>query len=289
MAHERMRNLAGRPDLCAINTATLGFRTPIEETIEAVAAQGFGGIAPWRREIEGRDVRAIARRISDAKLKVTGYCRSTFMPAKARSEFNAAIDSNRKAIEDAAILGADSFVMVVGGLPEGSKDLPGARAQVAEGTALLLEHGKRHGVRIALEPLHPVYAADRSCLTLLSEALDLCDEVEPSAASDPWLGTCLDVYHLWWDPNLYKGIARAGSKRRIFGFHVCDWLVPTKDMLNDRGMMGDGVIDIPRIRESVERAGYDSLVEVEIFSSADWWKRPIAETLRVCKERLAVC
>jgi sugar phosphate isomerase/epimerase len=176
--------------------------------------------------------------------------------------------------------------MVVGGLPEGSKDLAAARAQVAEATALLLEHGRRSGVRIALEPLHPVYAADRSCLSLLSEALDLCDAIE-GHSPDPWLGVCIDVYHVWWDPNLKRDIARAGAARRTLGFHVCDWLVPTRDVLNDRGMMGDGVIDVPGIRRDIEAAGYAGLVEVEVFSAGNWWKRPMTETLDVCAERFA--
>lgn len=281
-----MRDLSVSLRSCAINTATLGFQEPVEKVIDAVARAGFGGIAPWRREVEGQDVQAIGRRIRDAGLSVTGYCRSTYIPASDRAGFDANIAANRRAIEDAAMLGAQSFVMVVGGLPAGSKDIAAARAQVAEGAGLLLDHGKAHGVRIALEPLHPVYAADRSCLSLLLEALDMCEAIEPSA-SDPWLGVCLDVYHVWWDPNLARDIARAGAAKRIFGFHVCDWLVPTEDVLNDRGMMGDGAIDVPGIRRRVEDAGYDGFVEVEIFSARNWWKRPIAETLEVCRERLA--
>ncbi len=281
-----MRNLATGLRHCAINTATLGFQAPIEEVIEAVAQAGFGAIAPWRREVEGHDVNAIARRIREAGLEVTGYCRSTYIPAADHTGFAANIEANRRAIDDAAELGAKSFVMVVGGLPAGSKDIGAARAQVAEGTALLLEHGRLSGVRIALEPLHPVYAADRSCLSLLSEALDLCEAVE-GPAQDPCLGVCLDVYHVWWDPHLAQEIARAGVAKRIFGFHVCDWLVPTEDVLNDRGMMGDGVIDVPGIRRLVEQAGYDGFVEVEIFSARNWWKRPMQETLAACRERFA--
>jgi sugar phosphate isomerase/epimerase len=281
-----MRDLATELRNCAINTATLGFQAPVEEVIDAVARAGFGAIAPWRREVESQDVEAVARRIREAGLSVTGYCRSTYIPAPDRAGFAANIEANRRAIEDAAALGARSFVMVVGGLPAGSKDIAGARAQVAEGTAQILAHGKAHGVRIALEPLHPVYAADRSCLSLLSEALDMCEAIEPEA-EDPWLGTCLDVYHLWWDPNLARDIARAGAAQRIFGFHVCDWLVPTEDVLNDRGMMGDGVIDVPGIRRLTEAAGYRGFVEVEIFSARNWWKRPMVETLAACRERLA--
>ncbi|MFN4141731.1 sugar phosphate isomerase/epimerase family protein [Aestuariivirga sp.] len=281
-----MRDLSARLKDCAVNTATLGFQATIEEVIDAVARAGFGGIAPWRREVEGKDIGAIARQIRAAGLGVPGYCRSTYIPAADKAAFEQNIEANRRAITDAAELGARSFVMVVGGLPAGSKDIAGARAQVAEGTALLLDHGKAHGVRIALEPLHPVYAADRSCLSLLSEALAMCEAIE-GTVNEPWLGVCIDVYHVWWDPGLRQAIARAGAARRILGFHVCDWLVPTEDVLNDRGMMGDGVIDVPKIRRDVEAAGYEGFVEVEIFSAGNWWKRPIAETLSVCRERFA--
>jgi sugar phosphate isomerase/epimerase len=141
------------------------------------------------------------------------------------------------------------------------------------------------GVRISLEPLHPVYAADRSCLNTMAQALDICDRLDPEPADKPWLGLCLDVYHIWWDPEVYRQIARAGL--RIHCFHVCDWRLPCRDPLNDRAMMGDGVIDIPAIRAAVERAGYDGYVEVEIFSALDWWRRPVDEILAVCKERFA--
>jgi sugar phosphate isomerase/epimerase len=273
-----MRTLTPRD--CAINTATLGFQAPIAEVIETVARAGFGAIAPWRREVEGQDVKAIARQIRDAGLTVPGYCRSTYIPASDKAGFAANVEANRRAITDAGVLGAKSFVMVVGGLPTGSKDIAAARAQVAEAVGLLLPHAKDCGVRLALEPLHPVYAADRSCLSLLSEALDLCDGI-----GDQSLGVCIDVYHVWWDPNLARDIARA--RGRIIGFHVCDWLVPTQDVLNDRGMMGDGVIDVPGIRAQVEAAGYTGFTEVEIFSAQNWWKRPMDETLTVCCERLA--
>ena len=166
----------------AINTATLGFQCPIEKSIDAIAAHGFAGIAPWRREIEGQNVSIIAKRIRDAGLKVTGYCRSTYFPSLTREGLHANIESNRRALDDAAVLGANSFVMVVGGLPKGSKDIAVARAHVVEGTAQLLEYGKSLGVRIALEPLHPVYTAERSCLTLLSEALEMCQQIEGAVA-----------------------------------------------------------------------------------------------------------
>lgn len=281
-----MRDLSQHLGDCAINTATLGFQSPIGEVIDAVARAGFGGIAPWRREIEGQDVSAIARHIRDAGLKVSGYCRSPYIPAATRAAWLENIEANRRAIDDAAKLGASCYVMVVGSLPGGSKDIAGARAQVREATAILLEHGRKAGVRIGLEPLHPVYAADRSCLTLLCEALEWCDAIEGKAV-DPWLGAVIDVYHVWWDPNLARDIARAGAAKRIFGFHVCDWLVPTEDALNDRGVMGDGIIDVPSIRRMVEDAGYKGAVECEIFSVKNWWKRPMDETLAMCRQRFA--
>jgi sugar phosphate isomerase/epimerase len=274
-----MRDLAANPKLFSINSATLGYQAPIAEVIDAVARAGFGGLSPWRREVENHDVKAIARRLRQAGLQVPSYCRSTYIPAANSQQFFTNIADNKAAIDDAAILGASCFMMVVGSLPEGSKDIAGARAQVKEASAELAEYGQKLGVKIALEPLHPVYAADRSCLTLLSEALDWCDDIR-----HPNLGVCIDAYHVWWDPNLARDIARAQG--RIFAFHVCDWLVPTRDALLDRGMMGDGVIDLRRLRAMVEAAGYDGLVEAEIFSSENWWKRPMAETLAVIKSRL---
>jgi sugar phosphate isomerase/epimerase len=283
-----MRALAGRLDLCSINTATLGYRLPIEQTIDAVAAAGFGAIAPWRRELEGKSAQRVGRRIRDAGLKVSGFCRSTYIPAAARAQFLANVEDNRRALDQAATLGAACFVMVVGGLPEGSRDLAGARQQVHEGTALLLEHARGAGVPLALEPLHPMYAADRACLNTLEQTLQLCDSLEPAPSA--WLGVALDVYHLWWDPKLEAQIDRAGRGGRLLALHVSDWLVPTRDMLLDRGMMGDGVIELQRIRGWAEGAGYAGAVEVEIFSRDGWWRRPPGQTLGACAERLqTVC
>lgn len=272
-----MRDLANHPELCAINTATFGHQAPLAETVEAIAKAGFGGIAPWRREVEGHNVKAIAKHIRDAGLKVTGYCRSTYIPAPTAERFLANIADNIAALNDAAVLGADSFVMVVGTLT----DLQLARSQVQDGVGVLAQHAETLGVKLALEPLHPVYAGDRSCINLISQALDMCD-----AIGSEKVGVFVDAYHVWWDPNVVRDIARAGTEKRIFGFHVSDWLMPVTDTLNDRGMMGDGVIDLKSLRAIVEAAGYDGLIEVEIFSSANWWKRPMAETLQVIKDRL---
>ena len=200
------------------------------------------------------------------------------------------MEDNRRAIDQAATLGAQCFVMVVGSLPAGSRDLALARAQVTEGVEKLIERARSAGVRLALEPLHPMYAGDRSCLNTIDQALKLAETLEPDPEPAPTLGVALDVYHVWWDPNLAAAVSRAGASRRLFAFHVCDWLVPTRDLLMDRGMMGDGVIDIPHIRRLVEATGYEGFVEVEIFSETNWWRKDASVTLATCAERLqTVC
>ncbi|SAK93673.1 sugar phosphate isomerase/epimerase family protein [Caballeronia ptereochthonis] len=283
-----MRNLTGRLDLCSINTATLGHREPLGRTIDRIARAGFGGIAPWRHEVEKAGVKEIAKQIKALDLTVTGYCRSTYLPASTHAQFVANIEANKAALRDAAMLGAKCFVMVVGGLPEGSRDLSGARAQVRDGIAALLETARDCGVPLALEPLHPMYAADRAVLNTLAQAVDICEALDPGGSG--FLGVAVDVYHCWWDPALQASIAAAGGADRILAYHVCDWLRETRDLLLDRGMMGDGVVDLSAMREGVEGAGYDGLVEVEIFSKENWWRRDPDEVLRVCAERLqTVC
>ena len=263
---------------CAVNTATFGFQAPLTKVIEEVARAGFGAIAPWRREIEGQDVKIMARQIRDAGLKVTGYCRSDYFTGNA-AERKAAIKANKKALNEACELGASYFALVVGT----GRNLPLARNQVEDGVAQLLEHARELGVKLALEPLHPVYAADRACINTIAQARAMCQRIE-GRVKKPMLGLLVDAYHVWWDPTLETSIAAAGN--RIFGFHVSDWLMPVRDVLNDRGMMGDGVIDLPYIRGLVDKAGYKSFTEVEIFSTENWWKKPMYETCRVMKERL---
>jgi sugar phosphate isomerase/epimerase len=189
-------------------------------------------------------------------------------------------------------------VLVVGGLPGAlagaalTKDIASARQQVQDGIAATLEYAREVGMPLAIEPLHPMYAADRACVNTIEQALDLCEALDPRTggaavtSSDALaaLGVAVDVYHVWWDPNLEAQIARAG-RARLHAFHVCDWLVPTRDLLNDRGMMGDGVIEIPRIRAWMEAARFAGYSEVEIFSSENWWKRPADEVVATCIER----
>ena len=198
-------------------------------------------------------------------------------PAPDAAGRRAALDDNRRAIDEAHALGADCLVLVVGGLPEGSRDLRGARRMVEDGIAAVAEHAAAAGVPLAVEPLHPMYAADRSCVNTLGQALDLCDAVGEG------VGVAIDAYHVWWDPDLPAQVARAAG--RILAHHICDWLVPTRDLLLDRGMMGDGVIDLPAFRDMIEAAGFRGPQEVEIFSRDDWWTREPDEVLRTCVER----
>jgi sugar phosphate isomerase/epimerase len=283
-----MRDLNNHRDALSINTATFGHRRPIHELIELVASRGIGQIAPWRRELEDEDVAEVARHIRDAGLGVSGFCPSTYFTQPTAQARKDAIVDNVRALEQASTLGAACFVLVVGGLPGGSRDLPQARQQVKDGVAELLQHAQRLGVPLALEPLHPMTTADRSCLNTLGEALDWCEEIDP--ASCGYLGVAIDAYHVWWDPALIYQTERACRAKRVLAFHVCDWLYETRDLALDRGMMGDGIIDLRNLRNCLEAHGYAGPVEVEIFSAANWWRRPEALVLDTCVDRLtSVC
>ena len=260
----------------SLNTATVRRQWNLAQIIDGCVRHDIGGISPWRDQVAALGLEETKKRIDGAGLTVTGLCRGGFFTAKDWK------DDNRRALEEAQALGAQCLVLVVGSLPPGSRDLSGARRQVLDGIAAILPEARKAGVPLAIEPLHPMQAADRACINTLEHALDLCDQLGEGA------GVAVDVYHVWWDPKLEQQIRRAG-RRRILGYHICDWLVPTRDLLNDRGMMGDGVIDLPRIRGWVEAAGYTGFQEVEIFSELDWWKRDPDEVLRTCKERLAIC
>ncbi|WP_142847198.1 sugar phosphate isomerase/epimerase [Telmatospirillum sp. J64-1] len=282
-----MNSLANTPHRLSINQATIRAQCDMKQAVEEITRAGISGIATWRDKVHEIGLAQAARLIRDAELKVSGHCRGGMFCAADKDGIAQAREDNLRAVEEAAELGAGSLILVVGGMPPGSKDLSGARQQVLEGLADLLPVARAAGVKLSIEPLHPMYAADRACVNTIGQALDLCDAIDPDASGD--IGVAVDVYHVWWDPELERQIARAG-KARLHAFHVCDWLVPTQDMLLDRGMMGDGVIDIPKIRSWVEREGYDGPIEVEIFSERDWWRRPAAEVLETCKERFAtVC
>jgi len=266
----------------SINLATIRAQWGLAEAVEGCLRHGVGGIAPWRDQVHAVGLVEAARIVRASGLKVTGLCRGGMFPAATPEKRQANIDDNRRAIEEAVELGADCLVLVVGGLPERSRDIAGARALVADGLAAILPDARAANMPLAIEPLHPMYAADRACVNTLGQALDLCDVLGEG------LGVAVDVYHVWWDPELAAQIARAGA--RILAHHICDWLVPTRDLLLDRGMMGDGVIDLKGIRRMIEGAGFNGLQEVEIFSAQDWWKRDPDEVIRTCIERYdAVC
>jgi sugar phosphate isomerase/epimerase len=272
----------------SINTATVKEQFGFREVAEACAKVGITAFAPWRDQIASVGLDEAARIVRGNGLQVTGIIRGGMFPAADKAARLAAVEENKRAVDEAAALGADCLVLIAGGLPKGSKDISAAREMVAEGLAALLPYARANKVPLALEPLHPMYAADRACVTTLAEALDLCDLLAPDDGKA--LGVAIDTFHVWWDPALAQGIARAGKGGRILAHHICDWLVPMKDMLLDRGMMGDGVIDFRGFRRMIEAAGFHGPQEVEIFSAHDWWKRPGEEVLKVCIERYdALC
>jgi len=279
------------PDLLSLNTATVRAQWTLPQIIDGCARHGIRGISPWRDQVAAAGLGDTAKRIRDAGLTVTGLCRGGMFPAEDRAGRRAALDDNRRAVDEACALSARCLVLVTGGLPKDrggaivSRDLAGAREMVRDGIGELLEHAQGAGMPLAIEPLHPMYAADRACVNTLAHANDLCDELSPKGGDG--LGIAVDVYHVWWDPALAAGIERAGADDRLFAYHICDWLVPTTDLLNDRGMMGDGVIDLPRIRGWMEAAGYRGMHEVEIFSTDTWWKRDPDEVLATCRMRHA--
>jgi sugar phosphate isomerase/epimerase len=259
----------------SLNTATVRKQWNLAQIIEGCARHGIRGISPWRDQVAQIGLQQARKSIQENGLTVTGLCRGGFFTAKDWR------DDNRRAIEEAHTLGAQCLVLVVGGLVPGSKDLSLSREKVRDGIAAILPEARAAGVPLAIEPLHPMQAAERACVNTLEQALDICD------ALGEGIGVAVDVYHVWWDPKLESQIERAA--KRILAYHICDWLVPTRDLLNDRGMMGDGVIDLPLIRSWVQRAGYHGFQEVEIFSERDWWQRDPDEVLRTCISRLERC
>jgi sugar phosphate isomerase/epimerase len=273
-----MRDLARDNRFLSINTATLRRERPLGEVVAALAKAGIPGIGPWREQIQAIGIKAAAKLIGDHGLLVSGVSRAGVFTANGRAGLQEVLDDNRRAVDEAAGIGARCLVLIGGGLIPGSRDIADARALFAEGLAALLPHARAARVPLAIEPLHPMYAADRACINTLAQANDLCDGLGEG------VGVVVDVYHTWWDPDLEHEIARAGGKR-ILAFHLSDWLVPTTDLLLDRGMMGDGVIDLRRIRGWVESAGFEGMCEVEIFSQRNWWQRPMDEVLQTCLKR----
>ena len=283
-----MRDLSGDHRWLSLNTATVRKQGSLLDIIDACARNGIRAIDPWRDQVAAIGLDRAVRAVKDAQLELSGYCRGGMFPADPAHRSQAR-DDNRRAVDEATALGASCLVLVVGGLPQysrpgsaPSRDIWGAQAQVEDGIAELLAYARTAKLPLAIEPLHPMFAADRACVNTTRQALDLCDRLDPARSGA--LGVAIDVYHVWWDFELMPQIERAGHDR-LLAFHVCDWLVPTTDMLNDRGMMGDGVIDIPRIRAAVEAQQFSGYVEVEIFSNR-WWAMPVDDVIAACVARM---
>ncbi|MGB6253132.1 MAG: sugar phosphate isomerase/epimerase family protein [Bradyrhizobium sp.] len=282
-----MRDFSADHRWLSLNTATVRKQGDFLQIIDACARHGIRAIDPWRDQVAAVGLDRAARAVRDAGLELSGYCRGGMFTSDAARRIEVR-DDNRRAVDEAKALGAPCVVLVVGGLPQysrpgsaASKDIVAARGQVEDAIAEMMEYARTARMPLAIEPLHPAYAADRACVNTTRQALDICDRLDPDRTGA--LGVALDVYHIWWDPELSSQISRAG-RDRLLAFHVCDWLVPTKDILNDRGMMGDGAIDIKSVRRAVEAEGFAGYSEIEIFSE-DWWSKPIDEVLRTCIER----
>jgi sugar phosphate isomerase/epimerase len=287
-----MRDFSQDHRWLSINTATVrksrGVDLALPQIIESCVQRGIRAISPWRDQVAAAGLDTISRLVKAHGLELSGYCRGGMFPAADATGLAAARDDNRRAVDEACELNAKCLVLVVGGLPgalagkAAHKDIALSRSQVRDGIAELLDYSRALRMPLAIEPLHPMYAADRACVNTLEQALDICDELDRARTGA--LGVAVDVYHVWWDPKLQAQIERAG-RDRLLAFHVCDWLTPTSDMLNDRGMMGDGVIDIPRIRGWMEAQGFAGYSEVEIFSTNNWWRRDHGEVLDTCIQR----
>ncbi|MCK1739165.1 sugar phosphate isomerase/epimerase [Bradyrhizobium sp. 138] len=282
-----MRDFSSDHRWLSLNTATVRKQGDLVEIVDACAKHGIRAIDPWRDQVATVGLERAARAVRDAGLDLSGYCRGGMFTSDT-SRRGEVRDDNKRCVDEARALGAPCIVLVVGGLPQysrpgsaASKDILAARGQVEEALADMLDYAKQAKLPLAIEPLHPAYAAERACVNTTKQALDICDRLDPDRSG--MLGVALDVYHIWWDPELMGQIARAGQDR-LLAFHVCDWLVPTRDILNDRGMMGDGVIDIKSVRNAVEAQGFAGYSEIEIFSN-DWWGKPMDEVLRTCISR----
>jgi sugar phosphate isomerase/epimerase len=275
MPEHPMRNFSTDHRWLSINTATVRAQWPLDRIITECAQRGIRAISPWRDQVAAVGLERVATLLRDTGIELSGYCRGGMFPAATAEGRTAALIDNRRAVDEAKTLNAPCLVLVVGGLPGAlaghaeHRDLARARADVHDGIAATLEYARSVGMPLAIEPLHPMYAADRACVNTMEQALDLCDALDPARSG------ALGV----------EGSERAALGVAVDVSHVCDWLTPTRDLLNDRGMMGDGVIDIPRIRSWVEAAGFAGYSEVEIFSAQDWWTRPGSEVLDTCIAR----
>jgi sugar phosphate isomerase/epimerase len=244
----------------------------INDAAKNYAASGVKGITVWRDALTGRNIRQTGQMLREHDLSIVSLCRGGFFPSADPEKRKLALDDNRKAIEEAFELGTQLIVLVCGADP--AQPLEDSRKQIQEGIAELIPEASAAGIKLAIEPLHPMYADTRSAINTLSQANDMTE-----ALNSPWVGVAVDVYHLWWDPNLEKEIERCGRNNALLAFHICDWKTPTTDFLNDRGLMGEGCIPLRKIRTWVENTGFNGFHEVEIFSSK-YWKMDQSEFLK---------
>ncbi|MDQ1070407.1 sugar phosphate isomerase/epimerase family protein [Streptomyces canus] len=250
------------------------------ELVEACGQLGVVNVGLWREPVQTYGLEATAKLVRDAGLTVTTLCRGGFFTAIDADERAAALDDNRRAVDEAATLGTDTLVLVSGGLPAGSKDLHGARERIADALSVLGPYAEEHGVKLAIEPLHPMYASDRCVVSTLTQALDLAERFPAQQ-----VGVTVDTYHIWWDDNAPAQIARAGAGGRIHTFQLADWTTPLPEgVLNGRGQIGDGSIDMREWQRYVEAAGYTGAIEVELFNDA-LWARDGREVLAETAER----
>jgi len=260
----------------SLNTATIK-KADLETAARLCAENGITGIGPWRDVVQARGVAAAARIFRSYALEVTSLCRGGFFTMPDGDDRKAALDDNRAALQEAADLGTRELVLVVGGLPD--RDLPAARRRVADALEELAPYAASLGVRLAIEPLHPMFCADRAVVSTLGQALDLAAPFPPSV-----VGVVVDTYHIWWDPDMFPQIARAGSEGRISAYQVCDWVIPLPaDVLLGRGHVGDGHIAFAPITDAVRAAGFTGHVEVEIFNQAIWDTDPATTVMEVVR------
>jgi len=253
-------------------------RWSLPELVDHCGKTGVGAVGLWREPVTEYGLERTSKLVQDAGLRVSSLCRGGFFTSPEAAQWQAAIEDNLRALDEAAALGAECVVLVVGGMAPGSTDLIGARQRVHDALAVLAPAARERGVRLALEALHPIFCADRAVLSTLRQALQLAETVDAAATSAPGVptvGVVVDAYHVWWDPDVWSAITAAGS--RILSFQVCDWVLPlTEDVLLARGMMGDGYIDLRALRTAVDAAGYTGDIEVEIFNQALWDSDPEA-------------
>ena len=235
----------------------------IEECIRNYSGAGIHGITIWRNVLENKNLKTVKILLDDFGMNVVSLCRGGFFPSVSSVKRQSALDDNLLAIEQAVNIGAPLIVLVCGS--EREQSLEKSRDQIRESISRILPVAEKAGIKLAIEPLHPMYAADRSAINTIKQANDMADNI-----NSPNVGVAVDVYHLWWDPDLKHEINRCAKSDHLFAFHVCDWKVPTLDFLNDRGLMGEGCIDIPEIRSWVENDGFNGYNEVEIFSNIHW-------------------